>query len=175
MIIVREDRSPKDNAKVLRDISNLLEEISISTNQLARHWSALNLYETFIKFEEGTMEQRRQVEMAVNDLNRQMKELNKVVLLFNSKDTSIAIAEKQSHLNKAKIAVDAIQRDMLAVWSIRNAGDTPEDNTVIQDIIKVMFAAVNGLLKKIDQYVEDFNKESYVKLNFKVKWTPLPK
>jgi DNA replication protein DnaC len=58
---------------------------------------------------------------------------------------------------------------------MRNSGDTPEDNRIIQELIKVLFSNVNGLIKKIKNYVDDFNKESHVKLVFKGKWTPLPK
>jgi len=175
MLIITEDKSAKDNNKVLKLISNHLIRIDYLMSRLNTNLMFLHFHEDYMKIEEGTWEQRRQVGLNINELNNRIKDLDKVILLFEKQDTTVAIAEKQSSLNTATISLNGIRTNMLSIWEVRDVGDTPEDNKKIHDLLKKVSNTVQGLLQKINVYVKDFNKNSHVKLTFSVKWVTLPK
>jgi len=173
MIIYREKVTPKDNATVLKEISVLLLEINSLLGQIEFRMAGSMLLETIYK--EGTWEDRVFVKERIKELIPLVAKLKELNVSFKSEDTSQDIQKKQSSLKEAATTIEAINKKMLSIWEMRKLGETPDDIKVIYELMKKMFANVNALIRELETYVKDFNKNSNVKLGFKVKWTKLPK
>jgi hypothetical protein len=170
LILVEKDT--RSNGEKLKDIASNLDRLTWLVNQLARRVAVIQLSESYLI--EGTLEDRKFVAEKIQEIQAIVTRVDKIILVFETKDLS-APQEKQRYLKSVVNDIDILRNDMLALWEMRNSGDTPEDNTTIQNITGILFGNVNGLLKKLKKYVDDFNAASHVKLTFNVKWTPLPK
>ena len=131
------------NSGKLKLIVSKLTQLAAATSQLVRYMAVLQLPEGYI--EEGTIADRRFVDKKIQEIFVLVADLDRIILVFDHGDLS-APQEKQGHLNRAIIAVDALRSDMLDVWKMRNSGDTQEDNTKIQNVVKTLFSNVNTVL-----------------------------
>jgi hypothetical protein len=84
--------------------------------------------------------------------------------------------EKQTALKKAEIPIHLdIRENILLIRSMRNSGETAEDNKKIEELMTRILKIVNSVIKEIQNYVAAFNQKSERKLSFNVKRASLPK
>jgi hypothetical protein len=170
-MIIIEDKVLDNNEK-LKLIISKLDRLATYASQLSRTVTILQFSENYLG--EGTLEDRKFVEQKIRQIQTLVSELDKVNLQFENADLS-SPQEKQRWLKRAVVDIESIRESMLQLWKMKNSGDTPEDNKTIHNITKILFANTNNVIKRLKQYVDDFNAASYVKLVFRLKWTPLPK
>jgi hypothetical protein len=173
MIILMERQISLKTDVVLKNLAHILGKIAIFLSQLERKLTIINFFEGY--FGEGTPADREFVRRKLEELQPLISELDDMNLLFNQEGIQSSFNEKQTPLNKAMDRIKSIRSNMLSIWSMRNSGESAEDNEKIQYLIKKLFKNINDLIRGIKVYVTEFNQNSVRKLTFNVKWTSLPK
>ena len=173
MIIYREEKMPKNNATMLKYLCKILWDIKSLIVQFVIVVGGSQLKE--LVYAEGTWEDRLLVDKIVKELLVLIASLTEFNIAFTKEDVEKDIHAKQASLKEAASIIESINAQGQILWSMRNSAEVPENNQKIQDTLKKIFAAANTVIQDLDDYVKKFNKNSNVKLSFKVKWTKLPK
>jgi hypothetical protein len=175
MVIVEERKDPPDTITNLKKIAEILNSIYRATRDLGMKLAGMKMLDLIHHLDEGTLADREFVQQKIMELQASITELDKVELIFKPEDIQTSFEQKQTALNQASIDIHPIRQNMLDIWSMRNSGETEEDNKKIHVLINIMFKRIGTAIKKIQDYVIVFNRSSARKLRFNVKWTPLPK
>ena len=174
MVIVQEKKEELTSERKLEKIVSLLGSISLSLDQLAMRLGIITFKEGYIQ--EGTLDDRKYVDQKIKELQSFANQLEEINLFLNKQeDLQSSFEKKQGKLTHAQKLLPLIKGAILDIWKMKDSASSLEDNQIIINLMKLMFNRINSMIKKIEIYVIEYNKISNRKLDFKVKWTPLPK
>ena len=154
----------------LYNISELLFKIATELGELSQGLALRQYREYYLK--EGSPADRKFVEDRIKKLQPLIKYLKDTRLILKPSENN-NYTDMQNALTTAQASIKEIRTYMIEIWSMRNSGDSPKENTTIQKIINNLFVEIKTHLTTIQTFVNAYNSQNILRLKFKVIWTKI--
>ena len=167
---INEDRRYPKAIDSLKEVSSLTVKLFVYLGKLERALSTIMV--KHMMNEKVLQEEEKDVLKLLSEIQSFIDQLDRVILLFKAGDITPPQA-LQKELDEIKDNLEIAKQNLKDLWELRNENNLENYNIAIQRLAEKAHRTVVTLLKKIEKYVNDYNKENLKKLNFKLKWTKL--